>query len=114
MKRAFNSMLAILMLFIAACSTVGVTEPTSFDQRLAYAASQVTATRQVAADLYERGQISKADAQEILKATDQAWLLVQASRGFNAEGDHTRAETALRTATEILTVIETYLKGIDK
>lgn len=109
-----NSILVILILFIAACSTVGVTEPTSFDQRLAYAASQVTATRQVAADLYERGQISKADAQEILKATDQAWLMIQASRGFNAEGDQAKAETALRIATEMLTMIEAYLKGDNK
>lgn len=97
------------VLLVAACASIGVEQPESFDQRLAYAYGTNTAVRSAAANAVTVGTIDKSDAQFILKQTDDARALLDASRLALSVGDVSTAEGRLVLAVGILTQLQQYL-----
>jgi hypothetical protein len=61
-----------ILLLLAACQTLGVPSPKSFNEREAAAISSVTAIRGTALSLLQSGKITADDASSIQKQADNA------------------------------------------
>lgn len=109
MPKVLSLIVALLML--CACSSLGLQPAESFDQRLAYAYGTNTAVRTAAANAATVGTITKADAQFVLKQTDEARTLLDAARVAVNLGDPSTAEGRLQLAVGILTQLQTYLNA---
>lgn len=65
-------LLPFALMLLAACATLGVPTPQSFNEKEAAAISSVTAIRDTAASLLETGKISAGDAKNIQGQADNA------------------------------------------
>lgn len=101
-------------LILAGCASLGLAPATTFPEKLAYAVSQNAAVRQAAANALEAGDIAIADAQSVLKLTDEARTLLDASRLAADAGDLSTAEARLGLATTILVKLQAYLRERNK
>lgn len=99
-----------LLAFMTACASMGLATPQSLDQRIAYAAGQVTAARGTAADALAGKTISVQDAESALRITDESKTFVDASRAALSAGDTQGAEARLALATSVLLAVKTYLE----
>ena len=97
------------LLLISACASLGITQPQSLDQRLAYTTGQITGIRSAAATAVESRAISADDGEKVLKMTDDAKALVDGAKTALAAGDQTAAESKLVLATSVLTALRTFL-----
>jgi hypothetical protein len=102
--------LALFCLSLMGCETLGLTKPRTFDQKLAYAESQVTAGYQSVADLANRKRISKDAGTRTIKQLDDASTALKAARIAVGAGDMTLAQDKLSAATAILLSVEASLK----
>lgn len=101
----------IAFLFLAGCATLGLAPASTFDERLAYAVSQNAAIRQTAANALDAGEIQLADAQYVLKTTDETRTFLDAAKAASGAGDISTAEGRLGLATSVLTTLQTYLRS---
>lgn len=109
--RASRPLAVVLVAFLlTACAQLGLAPATSFEERLAYAVSQNAAVRQTAANSLEAGDITLADAQSVLKITDEARALLDGARVAAGAGDISTAEGRLSLATTILVKLQAYLR----
>lgn len=103
-----------LVLFILGCASLGLEQPTSLDQRLAYAYSTHTAVLRAATDSLNAHEISSDDAQHVSDIAAQSRLVLDSARAaFNA-GDMQTAEGRLLMATGILQQLQDYLRAKEK
>lgn len=100
----------LLFTLLAGCAALGLEAPQSFDERLAYTVTQNSAARQAAANALEAGDIQLADAQFVLKATDNAREFLDAAKVASGAGDIKTAEGRLTLATTVLTELQAYLR----
>lgn len=101
----------VLCAILSACSALGIVQPQSFDQRLAYAAGVNTAVRDASTSALDGGTISSADMEHVLKLNDQTRVLLDAARAASQAGDTETAEGRLLLATNILTQLQAYLRS---
>ena len=101
-------------LLLAGCASLGLAPASTFDQRLAYAVSQNAAVRTAAANALDAGDIQLADAQSVLKLTDEARTLLDAARVAAGAGDLSTAEARVALATTILVKLQAYLRERNK
>lgn len=99
------------LLLLAGCASVGLAPATTFDERLAYAVSQNAAVRQAAANSLDAGEIKVEDAQYVLKTTDETRTLLDAAKAASGAGDIKTAEGRLSVAVNVLTTLQSYLRG---
>ncbi len=113
MKIAMQKLMVWLVLLsaVAACAQLGLEEPKTFEDKLAYAYSQNAAARTSAAQALQSGAISKADAEQVLKATDGVRAGLDEARKFQNAGDTSTALSKLQIATAALTQIQALLKS---
>lgn len=111
MKIHRSLMSAVLLFLFTACSQLGIVQPKSFDQQLAYSLGTVSAARVSAAQALDAKTISKADAEEVLKITDQARSLLDSARAASKVGDIQTAQAKLALATSVLTEVQKYLNA---
>lgn len=102
-------LLPLLLVLISACASLGITQPQSTDQRLAYAFGQVTAMRSAAADALAAGSITAGDAEKVLRLTDDAKVFLDGARTALAGGDEPLAQNRLLLATNVLTGLKAFL-----
>lgn len=100
----------LCFLLLAGCASLGLAPASTFDQRLAYAVTQNAAVRQATANALDAGDIQLADAQSVLKLTDEARTLLDAARVAAGSGDISTAEGRLSLATTILVKLQAYLR----
>jgi hypothetical protein len=114
-RTAFLALVVGLMLsigvplFVAGCTAVGVTQPATTEQRLAYAYGTHTAILDAAATAVEAGRMSPDDGEHVLKMADDARVILDASRIAFAAGDVATANDRLLFALNILTQLQEYL-----
>jgi hypothetical protein len=101
----------VLLTAVTACAQLGLEEAKTFEDRLAYAYSQNAAARTSAAQALQSGAISKADADQVLKATDGVRTALDEARKFQGLGDTSTALSKLQVATAALTQVQALLKS---
>lgn len=103
--------LLILAFVLAACQQLGLAEPQTFDERLAYAYSNNAAIRKSAADALTAKTITASDAKQVLTTTDTAREALDQARGFQQAGDTSTALGKLQLATSLLSTVQTFLQS---
>ena len=105
-----NSILVTsLIMLVMACSAIPA--PKSFDQSLAYAYGTHTAIMTSAANALDTKLITVEDAEEVLKISDQARVVLDMAKATYVAGDVTTAEGQLQMAIGILTNLQIYLNS---
>lgn len=102
------------ILILTGCASLGLAPAQSFDERLAYAVSQNAAVRQAAGNALDAGTIELADAQFVLKTTDESRTLLDAAKLASGAGDVSTAEGRLSVAVSVLANLQTYLRARSK
>ena len=98
-------------LFLAGCAATGTVAPQSFDEKLAYAESQVTAFETSAAQAVAAGTLKPAAAQQVLNYADQATAAITAARSFESANDMTSATSKLALASSLLAQLAATLQA---
>lgn len=98
-----------LMILVSACASLGLTEPKSLDDRLAYAYGNVTGLREATATLLEQGNIASSDGEYVLKVTDQSRAMLDSARTVSDAGDMTVAQDRLEVALAVMEELNKYL-----
>jgi len=116
MKSVRNSIYAVLamLMLLTACAQVGLAPAETFDQKLAYGYSTVTAVRTSAAQALNAGSIDITDAKQALSVTDGARSALDAAGTAFRSGDTATATGKLEAATALLTQLQAYLNARSK
>lgn len=101
--------LAVPAFALSGCTSVGLQQPQSVEQRLAYAYGTHTAVLDAAAAAVTAGRLSADEGERILKLADDSRAVLDASRVAFAAGDVATANERLLLALNILTQLQTYL-----
>lgn len=114
MRLHARNFLLVLALLLSACAQLGLQQPQTFSEQLAYAYSQNAAIRTSAAQALKAGTITKSDAQQVLTTTDTARTALDEARKFQSVGDTSTALGKLTMASSLLTTVQTFLtsKGV--
>ena len=91
------------------CEALGIQPAKSFQQRYAYALSQTSALRVAATQALTSKSISTADAEYVLKLTDESRKLLDNARLIVDAGEAAKGQTQLELAVTILTQLQDYL-----
>jgi hypothetical protein len=100
----------LLLILLAACQSIGVPNPETFNERLAVGYSSVTAVRQTATTLIVAGKISAGDAENIQAQCDNARVGLDVARTLK-DTDLTAANARLQAALTIVTALDSYLRA---
>ena len=100
--------LLIFVLWLSACSAIGVQQAQSFDERLAYAYGVNTAVREASVSSLNAGEISADDMQHVIVLNDQARALMDSAR---MAGDTEIGQSRLTLAITVLTQVQTFLRN---
>lgn len=95
--------------FLQGCEALGIQPAKSFNQRYAYALSQTSALRVSATQALQAKSISTADAEYVLKLTDESRKLLDNAQLVVNAGEFAKGQTQLELATTILTQLQAYL-----
>jgi hypothetical protein len=102
---------AVLCVLLAGCTFMGLAEPKTLSERIAYGYSVNAGVRQAAAQSVTAGTLSAEDGQHVLSLTDQARAYLDAARAVQGLGDTTTAEERLQLALAVLDEAQRYLKA---
>lgn len=100
-----------LFVLLSACAQLGVEQPKSFDQQVAYGYSTVASVRQSAVTALKTGVIKKEDAIQVQALADQARTGLDAARGAYVVGDTQTALGRLQLANSVLTQLAVFLQS---
>lgn len=96
------------VLVLSACAVLGVPQPQSFNERVAFTMSGVTATREAATELVSNGVITPDDAQNVQQQADTAREGVDLAVAFHATKPE-QAEAKLAAAQVIVAALKDYI-----
>lgn len=99
----------IALVVLSACTLLGVPSPETFNQRAAFALTQVTAVRESATELVSSGAITADDAQNIQQQADSARAGIDLALVFKAT-DPENAENRLAAANVVIDALKAYLQ----
>lgn len=97
--------------FLQGCGALGIQPAQTFAQRYAYALSQTTALRASAAQALNAGSLSTADAEYVLRLTDESRKLIDQAQAIASAGQELKGKTQLELATAVLTKLQAYLNA---
>lgn len=104
-------MMPSVAVLLSGCESIGVQQPKTFNERLAYALAQNTALREAATLSLQSGQLSADDAEYVLELTDRSRTLIDTAQLAYDGGDLTTAEGRLQLVLGVLTQVQTYLNS---
>lgn len=108
--REFAALVAIVgLVFLAACSSLGIAPADTFNKKAAVAISTVTEVRETAYAALTAGKITPAQAQDANMKADTARDAIAAARTVAASGDLTNATTRLDAIQASLQALHAYL-----
>lgn len=99
----------VVLLLLAGCASLGLPEPQSITERIAYANGQVTALTHSATTSLRAGRISVADARYVSEVSKETAALLDAAEIAATGGDISTAEGRLQLASTMLATLESYL-----
>lgn len=107
--------LFLVLLLLVGCSSMGLVEPQSFDERLAYAYATNTAIREASTSALNAHTITSDDMIYVMGVNNQLRLALDAAKDAASGGDVQTAEGRLLMVTKALTALQTYMrsKGVD-
>lgn len=95
---------------LAACETIGVPAPQSFNDRVGYALATHTAVLQTLTTEVRAGAISRDEAADYTAIADRARDLIDAARRIHATGDIEGASRQLALAITVLQELQAHLR----
>jgi hypothetical protein len=104
-------LLAILLIALQACASIGLPTPKGFDQQLAEAYSVHTAVVQATTTALTTGSISVNDAEAVQGMEKNARSLLDAAKAAEVAGNASGASSELALATSALTALQAYLNA---
>lgn len=108
MERATLALTLAAVLIVAACSTLGLPTPTTFNQKLAVAYSADTAVLQDTDTLKVAGKITAKDAQNIESQADNIKAALDIAREVYAT-DQATGNNKLAATVTALTALQNYI-----
>jgi hypothetical protein len=103
-------LLAILLLALAGCASLGLEAPKSLGDRLAYAEGNNTALLEAATDALDHSEITSRDMEYVMSIHGQAKALLGSARQLMGT-DVGSAEGRLLAATKLLAELQNYLRA---
>lgn len=100
----------VMVLAIAGCTGLGMAEPQSLEDRIAYSYGVHTAVVKATTNSLELTEISSQDAEIVLDLAKQSRALLDASLLALDTGDLQTAEGRLLLATGVLQQLQDYLR----
>lgn len=115
MKLTRYSIVIVMAWLLAACASVGLPTPQTFNERLAVGYATVTIVRDTATTLVTASKISPLEAQNVQNQADHARDALDLAR-VTAKTDPASADTRLTATLQLLTALQSYLaaKGQQK
>lgn len=101
-------LLAMAASLLIGCSTLGVPQPQTFNQRAATAITSVTSVRQTATVLLQAGKLTPEDARNVQAQADNAMAAIAIARNVSTT-DPAGGQTKLTAALTILQALDAYL-----
>lgn len=102
---------AVLCVLLAGCTFLGLAQPRTLSERIAYAYSINAGVRQAAAQSVTAGTLSKEDGQYVLQVTDTTRGYLDLARTAYGAGDISTAEGRLTLALNVLDELQRYLES---
>lgn len=99
---------AIALVLVQACSSLGLPTAQTFNERLAVGYGTVTQVRQTATQLVVAKKLGSADAQNVQTQADNARAGLDIARDLS-KSDLPAANNRLQMATQVLTALQSYL-----
>ena len=109
MKIALHAAAAALMAILVGCASIGLTQPKSLSERIAYGYGVNAGVRTAAANSLQAGTLSREDGEYVLAITDQTRGYLDAARVAAGAGDVSTAEGRLLLALSVLDEIQRHL-----
>lgn len=108
MKLMRMGLASLALVVLVACQTLGVPNPTTFNERLAAGYTTVTTVRSVTTDLLQTKVISSRDAQNVQNQAENAREGLDVARDIHT-ATPAAGEDKLKTAQAVLQVLQKYL-----
>lgn len=108
MRNLKLAILVPLLALLAACGSMGVPKPETFNEGVLAAYSTVTSARMTAGTLLVAGKISRADAVNVQKQADNAREAIDIARVLY-DVDPAAAQNKLTSTLTILQILNDYL-----
>lgn len=99
-----------LLTLLMGCQQLGLVQPDTFQQKLAYAYGVHAAVLQTAASAVTTKAMTPADGKHVLSLADESRALLDTANVAAVSGDPTLANNKLLLATSILTQLQQYLR----
>lgn len=109
--KMFRTMLAVSVLALAGCASLGNEKPTTFRDQLAYAEAAHTGVIDALDSSLNAGMISSVAAGNVAAQADSAELALDAARAAYAAGDTAGANAKLVVALSALQALQDYLRA---
>lgn len=109
--RAYLVGLVVAVLVLTGCPSLGLAPIKNFDNGLAYSYGIHTAVMQASGNAVEAGDISSAEAEQILAMADTARQFLDGARLLHRTGDTEGARDKMALATAVLTRMQEYLRS---
>jgi hypothetical protein len=108
---AQRSFLLILLVALSACQSLGLQNPETFREQLAYSYSQNAAFRLSTAQALKAGTLTKSDGQQVLTTTDTVRSALDEAKALSAKGggDTSTALGKLQLAQGLLQTVQAFL-----
>lgn len=101
---------ALLCAVLTACASLGLAQPKSLSDRLAYGYATLSAVQYAAAAATTAGELSYSEAEDVLKLADQSRVLLDGAKAVLAT-EPEAAATKLNLAVTILTQLQAHLRA---
>ena len=102
--------LALMVLLLASCASLGVPSPTTFNQRALLAKESVAGAVALSTTLLNAHKISSADSENVQKQADNAMEAVNIASSIRSTAPGA-SEEKLQSAETILKALQAYLKA---
>lgn len=109
MKIALHVAALVLWTLLSGCASLGITQPKSLPDRIAYAYGVNAGLRTAAANSLNAHTLSSIDGEYVLNVSDQTRTLLDASKLAVSAGDTATAEGRLLLALNVLEQLQAYL-----
>ena len=103
----------LVVALLAGCALFGVPEPQNSTERLAIAYNVHTSVLQGTTDSLNAGDITSADAEQILGLADESRALLDAARIALEGNDVSTGEGKLNLAMALLSELQLYLRALE-
>lgn len=101
-------LIAAMFVVLAACSSLGIPTPDTFNEKLAVAVTLNTSVRQTATTLVQAKKISPDDGQNVLDQTNNARAALDIARQLS-KTDLKAADSRLGAVRQALEALQAYL-----